>query len=101
MTSLTELLLKKDLASIAAAPTTAKSQGSASSINVQPGLRVLTPAGNLATVIEYLGHNEYLLKYQSVPLWMPAPMSAEDGQDSAYVYMRKDFIEKHCKEWRV
>lgn len=48
---------------------------------------------------ECLGHNEYLLKYDSIPAWMPAPHSVADNKESAYVYMRKDFIEKYCKEW--
>lgn len=66
---------------------------------MEVGLRVLTPAGNTATVTECLGHNEYLLKYDSIPAWMPAPHSVADNKESAYVYMRKDFIEKYCKEW--
>lgn len=99
MTSLTELLLKRDLASIADAPTIAKSQTSANSINVRVGLKVVTPAGNLATVTEFLGANEYLLKYDFVPKWMPVPLSVQDNLDSSYVYMRKDFIENYCKEW--
>lgn len=65
------------------------------------GLRVLTPAGNLATITEELGHNEYLLKYDTVPRWMPAAVSVLDNLDSPYVYMRKDFIEKYCKDWTL
>lgn len=48
---------------------------------------------------EFLGAGEYLLKYDTVPKWMPAPKNYDEGAESSYVYMRKDFIERHCKEW--
>jgi hypothetical protein len=46
-----------------------------------------------------MGANDWLLKYDHVPKWMPTADTAEDAHDSPYVYMRKDFIEKYCKEW--
>lgn len=62
---------------------------------------MLTPAGKLATITEELGHNEYLLKYDTIPKWMPMPLSVSDNLDSSYVCMRKDFIEKYCKDWTL
>jgi hypothetical protein len=93
MRSLTEALLRKGEASTGDATTTAQSLPSATKIRL--GNRYLTPAGNLATVIEQLGHGDYLLRYDLV-LW---PMTGRriERSESSYVTLTRDFINQYCR----